>query len=88
MKGGGLILWNAIDICEVFKSSWQSGKLLMRGDSESHFNGPVILFVAIVEYYPISSRDQSRLHQFGEKILPGSFLAMSWSRGEFGKEIS
>ena len=28
----------------------------------------------MVEYNPISAKDQSRLHQFGAKILPGIFL--------------
>ena len=32
MKNGGLILWNAIDICEMSKTSWQKGKLLMKDD--------------------------------------------------------
>ena len=31
------------------------------------FNGPVIPFGAMVEYHPISSKDLSRLHQFGAK---------------------
>ena len=38
------------------------------------FNGPVIPFGAMVEYHPISSRDQSRLHQFGKTVLQGIFL--------------
>ena len=38
------------------------------------FDGPVIPFGAMVEYHPISSIDQSRLHQFGPKVLPGIFL--------------
>ena len=40
----------------------------------SHFNGPVIPFGAMVEYHPISAKDQSRLHQFGSKVLPGVYL--------------
>ena len=32
------------------------------------------LFGAMVEYHPISTRDQSRLHQFGKEVLPGTFL--------------
>ena len=67
---GGLIPWNAIAICEMYKTSWQMGKLLTRGDSENHAKGPVIPFGAMVEYYPISSRDQSTLHQCGKKVLP------------------
>ena len=38
------------------------------------FNGPVIPFGAMVEYHPISAKDQSRLHQFGAEVLPGIFL--------------
>ena len=37
-------------------------------------DGPVIPFGAMVEYHPISAKDQSRLHQFGAKVLPGTFL--------------
>ena len=37
-------------------------------------NGPVIPFGAMVEYRPIYAKDQSRLHQFGPKVLPGLFL--------------
>ena len=38
------------------------------------FNGPVVPFGAMVEYHSISAKDQSRLHQFGAKVLPGIFL--------------
>ena len=30
MENGGLILWNAVAICETSKTSWQMGKLLMK----------------------------------------------------------
>ena len=36
--------------------------------------GPIIPFGAMVEHPPISARDQSRIHQFGKKVLPGIFL--------------
>ena len=32
----------------------------------------------MVEYHPISSKDQSRLHQFGAKVLPGLFLGYAF----------
>ena len=38
------------------------------------FNGPIIPFGSLVEYYPITAKDQSRIHQFGMKVLPGLFL--------------
>ena len=38
------------------------------------FDGPLIPLGALVEYHPISVKDQSRLHPFGSKGLPGVFL--------------
>ena len=57
-----------------------SGSLLSDGKTPYErrfgmpFYGPVIPRSAMVEYYPISAKDQSRLHQFGAKVLPGKFL--------------
>ena len=38
------------------------------------FDGPVIPFGAMVEDHFVSSKDLSRLYQFGSKVLPGIFL--------------
>ena len=38
------------------------------GDS---FERPIIPFGSVVEYHPISAKDLLRLHQFGNKVLPG-----------------
>ena len=38
------------------------------------FKGPIIPFGATVEYFPISAKDQWRLHHFGGKFLPGILL--------------
>ena len=35
------------------------------------FTGPNIPFGSLVEYHRISTKDQSRIHQFGKKVLPG-----------------
>ena len=35
---------------------------------------PNIPFSSLVEYHPISAKDQARIHQFGKKSLPGLFL--------------
>ena len=32
------------------------------------FKGPVIPFGSLVEYYPVTSKDQSRIHQFGKFV--------------------
>ena len=31
------------------------------------FKGPIIPFASLVEYQPITAKDQSRIHQFGKK---------------------
>ena len=38
------------------------------------FKGPIIPFGSLVEYHPITAKDQSRIHPFGKKVLPGLFL--------------
>ena len=63
MKGGGLTLWNAFAIC--VQDLLADGKTPYERRFGEPIKGPVIPFGAMVEYYPISSRDQSRLHQFG-----------------------
>ena len=44
------------------------------------FKGPIIPFWPVVEYHPISLRDESRLHQIGKKVWLGIFFDMRWSR--------
>ena len=49
------------------------------------FKGPTIPFGAKVQYHPISKRDSSRNHQFGQKVLPGIFLGYVLVAGGFWK---
>ena len=42
-------------------------------------------FGSLVEYYPISAKDQSRIHQFGKKVLPGLFLGNALYAGGIWK---
>ena len=49
------------------------------------YEGPIIPFGSLVEYYPISAKDQSRIHQFGKKVLPGLFLGYALYAGRLGK---
>ena len=49
------------------------------------FKGPIIPFGSLVEYYPISAKDQSRIHQFGKKVLPGLFLGYALYAGGIWK---
>ena len=38
------------------------------------FKKPIIPLGSLVEYHPITAKDQSRIHQFVKKVLPGLFL--------------
>ena len=44
--------------------------------------GPIIPFGSFVECQPITAKDQSRIHQFGKKVLPGLFLGYDLYAGE------
>ena len=49
------------------------------------FGGPVIPFGSLVEYHPITAKDQSRIHQFGKKVLLGLFLGYALCAGGIWK---
>ena len=49
------------------------------------FKGPIIPFGSLVEHHPITAKDQSRIHQFGKKVLPGLFLGYALYAGEIWK---
>ena len=49
------------------------------------FKGLVIPFGSLVEYHPFTAKDQSRIHQFGKKVLPGLFLGYALYAGGIWK---
>ena len=49
------------------------------------FKGPNISFGSLVEHHPITAKDQSRIHQFGKKVLPGLFLGYALYAGGIWK---
>ena len=49
------------------------------------FKGLIIPFGLLVEYHPITAKDQSRIHRFGKKVLPGLFLGYALNATEFGR---
>ena len=51
----------------------------------NHLKEPIIPFGSLVEYYPISAKDQSRIHQVGKKVLPGLFLGCALYAGGIWK---
>ena len=42
-KNGGLILWNAVAIFEMFKTSWQTEKLRVNGNLENHLKSQSVI---------------------------------------------
>ena len=85
MKNGGRILWNVTAICQNIQDHLSDGKAPYERRFGMPFNGSVIPFGAMVEYHPISAKDQSRLHQFGAKVLPGKFLGFALYAGGIWK---
>ena len=49
------------------------------------FKGPIIPFGSLVEYHPLTAKDQSRIHQFGKKVLPGLFFGYALYAGRIWK---
>ena len=49
------------------------------------FKGPIVPFGSLVEYHPRTAKDQSRIHQFGKKVLPGLFLGYALYAGGIWK---
>ena len=45
------------------------------------FKGLIIPFGSLVEYHPVTAKDQSRIHQCGKKVLPGLFLGYALYAG-------
>ena len=43
--------------------------------------GPIIPFGSLVEFNLITAKDQSRIHHFGKKVLPGLFLGYALYAG-------
>ena len=57
------------------------GKTLYERRFGQPFKGPTIPFGSLVEYHPITAKDQSRIQQFGKKVLPGLFLGYALYAG-------
>ena len=51
----------------------------------NHLKDLLFLLVHLVEYHPTTAKDQSRIHQFGKKVLPGLFLGYAPYAGRIWK---
>ena len=72
-------------MCETLKISCPMGKLHTKDVLGEPFEGPVIPFDSLVEYHPISAKDQSRIHQFIRKSYLDCSSDTHCTREEFGR---
>ena len=47
----------------------------------NHLKDRLFHLVHLVEYHPVTAKDQSRIHQFGKKVVPGLFLGYALYAG-------
>ena len=75
--------------CETYlrnvKDMLSDGKTPCERRFGQPFKGPIIPFGSLVEYHPITAKDQSRIHQFGKQVLPGLFLGYALYAGGIWK---
>ena len=77
MKNGGRFPWNVTLICETSQIYYLMGRRPMK----DVLGNPIIPFRSLVEYHLKTAKDQSRIHQFGKKVLPGLFLGYALYAG-------
>ena len=85
MKVGGQIPWNVTPICETSQIYHLIGRRPMKDVLGNHLKDQLFHLVHWVEYHPITAKDQSRIHQFGKKVLPGLFLGYALYAGRIWK---
>ena len=83
MKVGKQIPWNVTHLRNV-TDLLSDGKTPYERRFGQPFKGPIIPFGSLVEYYPLTAKDQSRNHQFGKKVLRGLFLGYALYGGGTG----
>ena len=77
MEIGGQVPWNVRNVTDLVSD----GKTPYESRCGKPFKGPIIPFGSLVKYHPTTAKDQSRIHQFGKKVLPGLFLAYALYAG-------
>ena len=85
MKVGGQIPWNATLLCETSQIYYPMGRNPYERRFGQPFKGPIILLGSLVGYHSVIAKDQSRIHQFGKKVLPGLFLGYALYAGGIWK---
>ena len=74
MKVGGQISMECFTYLRNVTDLFSDGKTPNERCFGQPSKEPIIPFGSLVEYHPKTAKDQSRIHQFGKKVLPGLFL--------------
>ena len=82
MKVGGQILWTVTLVCDTSQIYYLMGRRPMNDVLGNHLKDRLF---HLVEYHPFTAKDQSRIHQFGKKVLPGLFLGYALYAGGIWK---
>ena len=85
MKVGGQIPVNITPICETSQIYYLMGRRPMKDVLGNHSKDRLFHLVHWLSITLYLQKDQSRIHQFGKKVLPGLFLGYALYAGEFGK---
>ena len=85
MKVGGQISMECYTYLRNVTDLLSDGKTPYERRFGQPFNGPIIPFGSLVEYHTITAKDQSRIYQFGKKVLPGLFLGYALYSGGIWK---
>ena len=85
MKVGGQILSNVTPICETSQIYYLMGRRPMKDVLENHLKDQSFLSVHWLSITLQTAKDQSRIHQFGKKVLPGLFLGYALHAGGIWK---
>ena len=86
MRVGGQVQWNVTPICETSQIYYLMGRRPMKDVLGNHLKDRLFHLVHWLSiYHPITAKDQSRIHQFGKKVLPGLFLVYALYAGRIWK---
>ena len=83
---GGRIPWNVNCYLRNSQDRLSGEKTLYEKRFGECLKGPSFPFGSLVEYPPISTKDQSRIHKFGQKYSQESSSVMCCLQRESGKE--
>ena len=87
MKKDGLMLWNAVAICEMFKISWQMGEHLVRDDLENHLKDRSFRLVQQLNIFRFLLKTSQGSTNLVRKSYQECSSDSPWLQGESGKEI-